>query len=1650
MSDMIQINIQAILDSKSKESILNSINSIRDEINGSPIKLKIETDSDTLNSLASKIQTLTSEANTPIKINVDSSAMNKVSDTFKVFTIADQEVKKLIDSTKQYTNELGQTVTVVQKYKQMMNDAGTGIDTAKELPIERVSSDYEKARLEAEKLIITQDKLRASIANMGSTPQAINAENLISGLNPNSSLIDQREAKLAVDEVTNAYKQQVIAENDAQKQAEILAATTEKQTLAIQSQQEKYNLLFAEIRGGASSVKLTEEQMVLLQEKLSAISVGPEAFNQLDSLKSLMASMRSETNIKFVADSEIENTRLENIELQKQVALFQERNQLALRSIQSQFPSLSKTPDVQSQISSITASSSSLTNVADMEAFKAESAQVTSATNNMRAGLNEAKVAAQGFGADILGDSIKMLEWTVVGGALFGSLSLIKKGLEDVISMNSTLGTLSITMNTTSQGLQNLSKQIQEVAISTGSSTQAVADSVKIYANYGESVVSIMAKTKSAIQLSNVTGLDTKEVTDSIHAILNEYNMGTQNIEADSQHIADSLVAISKNMAMDFGQGVSEITKGIQVTGEVANQVAKQTSDQTEAMLGGIVEKLRISGEQAGNGIKTIISRIYQSKTIDPNVTDEDLSKTSAMLSQLGVSVMDATGKYRNLSDIFSDINKAEQNMTDSQKEAISLQGAGVRQANIFATAIDTVGRAQTLTNAAMSSSGELYNANAKYMETTAAKLQVLKSTITNIWLNTIDSSLINGLVSSVTSLVTNFGNLRTVLALVATGLAIFKGNEILKFFETLPTTIKTSIMNLQLFKDISVANTMVASGEATAMEGLSLSFQSLGMSIKSLFLSNPLGWIALGVNAVVMAMDSYSQSQTEATQKQKDSISAYQEQQTSINTLIQSYKDNAELAKTDDSAKTKLIDTETKLKNAFGDSAKSLDLQGGSIDANIKKLAELDIANQNSFIAKQKAYADEAKNALSSSNQYNATPTTGTAFSGNVFSGTLEEAIKHYSELRDEVNKDLHGPQLNGGDTILQSKQLSDEIDKLKTQLSGYKSSISSLDGAYKAVAQDSITGLDKLSTAQKTVFDQMKNGLTFTNAGQYKKNLQSVADILSKWDGKNIDDLNNKLHKVDSTLPAIAKDATTATGSVDTLARSLSSVITATKASQDNIKSYNQILYDQANGTKMSTEKAVELIGANEKMAGAIKIVSGAVVINTDMIKALRQAEIDAIATKITGSSKSIDAQINETQAVITATKARIKSMETETAAVSKLDAAKQQAKFNETGHIANSPNLYLSTPADDAALAKAQADLESLKNLKTLSSAISSSDYGVSSASENAQAAKDKAAAAKQAAADKKAKAAQVKADKAKAAADKKAATDAQKHANAVAVAEEKVAVATKRVNDAKTVSQKESALDALNVANANLDAVNKAGATAESIAQARTAAITSDSATVSANAIAQIANVQKTASDLIIAGYQKQIDAINTKTATETRTTQQLQYQNDLIKQQNDLTNAQNEKNVRVYQDGKWQWEADQTAVQTARDAVSTTQTASAKFKSDNANTDKIAVLNASIKTEQDKQAAREKAASASVKGYATGTDNAEAGVKNINENGIEIIAGNKANFQGGEQVINANDTSRILNGDTKASLNTVGQSVSANDNLVEKTIRCFII
>ena len=181
--------------------------------------------------------------------------------------------------------------------------------------------------------------------------------------------------------------------------------------------------------------------------------------------------------------------------------------------------------------------------------------------------------------------------------------------------------------------------------------------------------------------------------------------------------------------------------------------------------------------------------------------------------------------------------------------------------------------------------------------------------------------------------------------------------------------------------------------------------------------------------------------------------------------------------------------------------------------------------------------------------------------------------------------------------------------------------------------------------------------------------------------------------------------------------------------------------------------------------------------------------------------------------------------------------------------------------------------------------------------------------------------------------------------------------------------------------------------------------------------------KVVDAIKKASDTLIAGYQKQIDLINAKSDAEDKTTAKLKLQNDLIKEQLALKTAQTELTVRVEKDGKWSWQADQSAIKTAQEAITATQAEIAK----GATQDKVDALNVLIKGEQTKQS--------KLTGYATGTDYVpQTGKYKVGENGEEEVI-----LPQGSQVIPNN---KVLGSQTTSSSSIATGNNSNGGSILE--------
>jgi len=796
---------------------------------------------------------------------------------------------------------------------------------------------------------------------------------------------------------------------------------------------------------------------------------------------------------------------------------------------------------------------------------------------------------------------------------MYAPFRALKDGIQFVYQMDTALTDLSKVVDFSSNQLNEMADASINLGKQLGKSSVEIMQGMAEFGRITKDQNEIIELTRVATMASNVTTMTSAEAAKAITT-----SMITFGIEAkDSMKILNSLNEVQNNFRISAEDMVASISKI-----GAASRLANTDMEDLEGMTTAIVQSLGISGNEAGTAIKSFMSRIYRTDESNP----DELGKTAKVLKEImNIDTTDANDNLKSFNSLISEIKSGWSEMSKQEQLAVSQSMGSTYHYSKFIALMEAYQIKLDAATMARNSENSALEENAKKLDSISGRLGLLKVASEEFWASIINSSSLKTMVSSLTYLVSTFANLSTILVLIASGFAIFKGTAIIKFFSTASFSamlLKSSLVQTQMaLINLSEAEILAT----TTTERLIFAMKGLGVAIKA----NPIGLIITSIFAVVMAMDIYNQKQEEAAQKQKESIDIYKSQQNEISSLIETYRQNAELAKTDDNAKKQLIETEKKLKDVFGETAQSLDLQSGSIDDNIAKLEKLDLANQTAFRDKQKAFAEDAKNSLNTPNQYSAG-----GLAEQDFYGTPEAALEYYENLRNEINKNLHKATSFGGenstDTIEESKQISAMIDTLSEKVKVYKTSILTLDDAYKMVAQSSIEGLDKLSEKQKTVFDNIKGKLTFTNEDQYKKNLLEVMDILSKFDGKNIDETNSKLHKIDASLPPISDNANKSKNTVDSFTKSLTTLQETLSSSASSISEIQSALTEYNDAGSFSLDTLIKLA---DKLESLLPILGDEKAVHQELTNIIQQEQEkseQAYITMINGSTDFYNANI------------------------------------------------------------------------------------------------------------------------------------------------------------------------------------------------------------------------------------------------------------------------------------------------------------------------------------------------------------------------------------------------------------------------------------
>lgn len=469
--------------------------------------------------------------------------------------------------------------------------------------------------------------------------------------------------------------------------------------------------------------------------------------------------------------------------------------------------------------------------------------------------------------------------------------------------------------------------------------------------------------------------------------------------------------------------------------------------------------------------------------------------------------------------------------------------------------------------------------------------------------------------------------------------------------------------------------NAQTAANTASTASTFSLkaAMTGLGRTIQSVFLSNPVGIVLMGVSLGVSVLTSYISKQNQALeetrQKAKEAADNANTLGDEIAELANKYIQLSDAVKTDASAKDDLMTTQTEL-------LKKLGLEGESIDDLIAKYGSLSNAiKQASIDSLKKQQTDLIAGVNSAKEELMDVANDNFWGTNNIISASGEEAVKAFKELEkagviDSGSYGTGGGQLVliGDDTVegaLENyKKLEDAVNALRdseaftadelsdnslfnsiySRYSEMKESVeaynSSIDNLNENLAQQTMLTALQGNELPKTEedFNKFKQELidTAVASKQFIGNEKEITDAINNYlstvpefEGYYSVPLENELNKVDELVEQTSfeiPDAETLKQQISDLNSAIDSIQSAYDTINSAVEEYN------STGGQLSIDTIQSLLSLSDEYLACLQVENGQLSLNADAMAQLAQAKLDeAQATAVTQAMTELQAIAN-----------------------------------------------------------------------------------------------------------------------------------------------------------------------------------------------------------------------------------------------------------------------------------------------------------------------------------------------------------------------------------------------------------------------------------
>lgn len=335
---------------------------------------------------------------------------------------------------------------------------------------------------------------------------------------------------------------------------------------------------------------------------------------------------------------------------------------------------------------------------------------------------------------------------------------------------------------------------------------KALIESVTEFSKSGYNLTESDALAEKATMLSNVGDMS---ASDSAKAIIS----GVQAYDVvdgydDAVNKAEALIDKYNEIGNTASITTAEIAQGVQSVGSVfadANTSVdefiallaagnRQYQDADALALGLRTSALRIRGctaelELMGEETETVVTSTAKLEAKIKALTNVNGSS--------GVEILEADGEtFRSIYDIYVDIAKVYQDMSDTDQSALLELIAGKHRASAISATLNNMSEAQEIYQRSLESSGSAQAEYDKYLSSSEASLNQFKATMTETYQSVLDGSTVKGILDCGNATL-QFVN---SLGLVESTLKGFVAIGIVKAITTLSTAFKASAIQASNF----------------------------------------------------------------------------------------------------------------------------------------------------------------------------------------------------------------------------------------------------------------------------------------------------------------------------------------------------------------------------------------------------------------------------------------------------------------------------------------------------------------------------------------------------------------------------------------------------------------------------------------------------------------------------------------------------------------------------------------------------------------------------------------------------------------------------------------------------------------------------------